>query len=178
MYAGMVMELIKTPAFNVYLWQLPGIVWNSGVQSGTPKWILVLTVSIIGTLVAVLPVLAHAIASLVWLIPFTCKGRSVRAMQVRAKLRDVLQLFHPLLCGIPFSVAIFVTIPSFIDIGENLDKAVCTSIEHVVQNQCLISDGERLAGCWFLVAQSIALEAFVFLTIRWTAPKPSPSIVV
>ena len=178
LYGGMVMELVTTPAFSVYLWQLPGIIWQSGVQSGTPLWILLLTFCVIGTLVLVLPLLAHLIGVIVWLLPYGCKGNSVRVLRLRAKLRDVLQLIHPLLCGIPFSVAIFVTVPSFIDIGENLDDAVCTSIENVVQNQCLISGGVRLAGCWFLVAQSIALEAFVFLTIRWTAPKPIRGIVV
>lgn len=168
LYAGMVVELVKTPAFSVYVWQLPRIIWHSGVRSGTPKWILIVSFVIVTILVVILPLLAQMIAFVVWM---------VRPGRLRSVLLDILQILHPALCGIPFSIAIFVTVPSFIDIGENLDQAVCTSIEGMVQNQCLISGGVRLAGCWFLVVQSLALEAFVFLTLRWTAPKLNRNVV-
>jgi len=170
LYAGMVQDLVKTPGFSVYVWQLPGLIWNSGAQSGTPKWMLVTIFVILAILVVVVPIIAQLVGLTVWL---------VRSNSTKAKLRDILLLLHPMMCGIPFAFGILVTVPSFVDIGENLDKAVCSSIEKVVQNQCLISGGVRLAGCWFLVAQSIALEAFVFLTIRWSEPpKEYRNIVV
>jgi len=168
LYDGLVVDLIKTKAFNVYLWQFPQIIWHTGVQSGTPKWIMVVTFSMICLVVLILPLVAYLVAVLAWMRP-----------RLRPVFRDVLQLLQPTLCGIPLAAAIVVTVPSFIDIGEDLDEDICTQIEKVIQNQCLISGGVRLAGCYFLLAQAIVLEIFVALTIRWTAPpKTSNNTVV
>ena len=58
-----------------------------------------------------------------------------------------------------------------VDIGENLAKDICHRIEDVVQNQCLITGGVHLAGCWFTLAQAVCLELFIALTLIWTESK-------
>lgn len=161
LYGGLVVDLVKNKAFNVYLWQIPSMVWQSGMKAGTPDWMMIAIFILLFLFVLVLPLMAHWVAVMMWM----------RQGNNRDQWRDILRLLHPTLCGIPFAIALLVTVPSFINIGENLDRDICQQIENVVQNQCLISGGVRLAGSWFLLAQTIILELFVLLTLRWTSPK-------
>lgn len=166
LYAGIIMDLVKNPAFNVYVWELPSIIWNTGVRAETPLWILILTATLMGLFVVLLPLLAQGVAMMTWI------------NHGPGKWRDVLTLLHPTLCGIPFAAALIVTVPSFIDIGEDIDDDICVRIEHVVRNQCLISGGVLQWGAWFLLAQAVCLEAFVVLTLWWTAPPRPPTNTV
>jgi hypothetical protein len=165
LYDGLIVDLVKVKAFNMYIWQLPLLVWNTGVKAGTDKWMLILLFSIIFTFVLIIPLVAHAVAAMVWM---------VRKEQTRAKLTDILTLLQPAMCQIPFAMGLLVTVGSFVDIGGNIDAGICVKIESLVQNQCMITGGVIFSGCWFLVAQAITLEAFVFVTLRWTVtPKPT-----
>lgn len=165
LYSGLVMELIKVPAYSVYAWQLPHIVWHTGVRANTPLWILILTGMIMGTFVVLMPLLAYGAAIMTWL-----RGRG--------KWRDLLTLIHPTLCGVPFAAGMIATVPAFINIGENMDGDICNQIENVIENQCMISGGVILSGAWFLLAQALCLEAFVTLTLWWTAPPRPPTNTV
>ncbi|CAB9503020.1 expressed unknown protein [Seminavis robusta] len=167
LYDGMVVQLVKTKAFNTYIWQLPLVVWRTGVKAGTDMWMLVLTFGILLTVAFVIPVMAHAVASMIWWQTHGQQATTTRAN----KLRDILKLLHPAMCQFPCALAMLVTVGSFDDVGENIDGFICVQIENVVENQCLVSGGVILSGCWFLVAQAVALEAFVYLTLLWTAPK-------
>jgi hypothetical protein len=169
LYDGLIVDLVKVKAFNVYIWQLPLLVWNTGVKAGTEKWLLIFSFSIIFIFVLIIPLIAHAVAAMAW---------TVRKEQIRATLTDILKLLQPAMCQIPFAAGVLVTVGSFIDIGANIDEGICVKIESFVQNQCMISGGVILSGCWFLLAQAIALEAFVFVTLRWKAPPKPQSIIV
>jgi hypothetical protein len=168
LYDGLVVDMFKNKAFNVYLWQIPKIVWDSGIDGGTPKWMMIVVFCLLFLFVLVLPLVAHLAATMTL----------VRGGRSRLWWRDFLKLLQPTVCGVPFAIAILVTVPSFIDIGENLDKGICQKIESIVQNQCLISGGVRLAGSWFTLAQATCLELFIILTLRWTGPKRRQHVVV
>jgi hypothetical protein len=43
----------------------------------------------------------------------------------------------------------------------------CKRFEDITDETCLTMNGRPALGLWFLLAQSVALEAFVILTISW-----------
>merc|ERR1719183_2316882 len=59
------------PNLMVYFWQLPALLWQQGVQAGTPRWSLAL-VLIVGfaTLFAV-PLIVTVLGIMVWLVKTT-----------------------------------------------------------------------------------------------------------
>lgn len=172
LYSGLIMEMIKVPAYNVYVWQLPTILWHSGIRASTPAWILVMVFVLVGTFAIFLPLVALGMACKTWYQHYQQRD------SYGSKWRDALILLHPLLCGVPFAAGLIVTVPAFEDIGENIDDDICIQIEKVVQDQCLISGGVVQWGAYFLLAQAVAVEGLVVLALWWTAPPRPPMITV
>jgi hypothetical protein len=161
-YAGLAREFMTVSSLKVFLWQIPALLWTQGVQAGTARWILLGVGFVLISVVIVLPVVATCLGISTWL--------GENALSYRS--RSWLYCIHPALGGLVFALALIATISALHPLGNLLldedGTGICVKFQQVVGEPCLTLTGTLLPGAWFFLIQSIVLEMFVAVTLRWT----------
>lgn len=161
-YTGLAREFMTVSSLKVFLWQIPALMWTQGVQSSSATWILLAVGFILIAVVIVLPVVATCLGISTWLGENTLSYRS----------RSWLYCIHPALGGLVFAVALIVTVSALHPLGNLLldedGTGICVKFQQVVGEPCLTLTGTLLPGAWFFLLQSIVLEMFVAVTLRWS----------
>jgi hypothetical protein len=150
-------------SLKVFLWQIPALLWTQGVQAGTAQWILLAVGFTLVTVVIVLPVVATCLGIAVWLGETAVSYRS----------RSWLYCIHPALGGLVFALAVIATMSALHPLGnllldEDGTTGMCNKFQQAVGESCLTLTGTLLPGAWFFLLQSIVLDMFVAVTLRWT----------
>jgi hypothetical protein len=161
-YAGLAREFMSASSLKIFLWQIPALLWTQGIQAGTARWILLAVGFVLITVVIVLPVVATCLGISTWLGENAVSYRS----------RSWLYCIHPALGGLVFALALIATISALHPLGNLLldedGTGICVKFQQVVGEPCLTLTGTLLPGAWFFLLQSIVLEMFVVVTLRWT----------
>jgi hypothetical protein len=160
-YGGLISNLMKNRSMLVYLWNIPSMLWTRGVEAETDQWMLIVLGATLVFSVLIFPIVACLLACYVWITSDASK---------RYKLRRYLFLVHPMTCGLMFTVMSIQTIRKLSVLGDFLfdevvSATVCKYSESVINASCLTVTGELSTGIWYLLAQSIVLETFVWLTM-------------
>jgi hypothetical protein len=143
----------------LFLWDIPAHLWRRGCDAGTAKWILVLTVGMLVLTLLVLPMAATCLSVITWL------GEGMWSGQIR----QWLYTLHPATCGLVFSLALMATARSLYPLSTHLlDGSICEKFAATVTGEtCLAVEGSLMTGAWFYAIQSLLLEIFIVLTLRW-----------
>lgn len=162
-FRGFASSFIDEVSFEVPFYQLPTVLLLRGKAAGTDQWALLSLGVVLLLLVYILPLVATASAIAAWRSPDYSKAAWF--------LKAVLRCFQPCLCGFIFSLSLLMAVPTFEPLGDYLldtrTSGFCERFENITDTSCLQIQGEHRIGQWFLLAQSIALEVFVILTVVW-----------
>jgi hypothetical protein len=158
-YSGMVADLLQQPSLRLYLWEVPGVLWDEGRQFETPLWILLLVGLFSIATVLVLPLLATFMGVLAWL------GEGAWA----DKSYVWLYTLHPSLGGVVFALAMLTTMSVLQPLSSLLfDEQTFDACHGVTGSPCLVVRGQLLSGAFFYLVQAIFLEIFVLCTLQWS----------
>ncbi|KAG7353866.1 hypothetical protein IV203_003221 [Nitzschia inconspicua] len=160
-YGGIISDFMTEVTFSVQFWEFPAVLWQRGIAAGTEQWILMLLGLVLVSCVYIIPLLATLLAIGVWVLdPIPSEY-----------CRKVLGALQPCMCGFVFWLALNFALPAFeviteyaIDMGSS---GLCKRFEVITSDTCLSIVGDRKAGVWFLLGQSLSLELFVILTLLW-----------
>jgi hypothetical protein len=160
-YEGLASTFMTELTFSIRFWEVPAVVWQRGVTAETKGWMLLALGTVLVSFAYVLPMLATILCIAAW----RTKPSASRFC------RNMLWLIHPCLCGITFALAMLLAIPAFGPIGDYLleeeTSGICKRFEEITDASCLRMDASPSLGLWFLFGQSVALEAFVLVTLGW-----------
>ena len=158
-YTGVASDFMQRSSFRLYLWEVPSYLWSQGREFDTPFWIVALLVLFVTVTVLVVPLVATFQGVLAWLGEGAWRTRSY----------VWLYAAHPCLGGLVFSLALLTTVPVLSPMGVVLLDEHATNVCHgLTGDPCLGLKAQLLSGSAFYLAQSLCLEAFVFLTLIWS----------
>jgi hypothetical protein len=166
-YSGVAREFLQTSSLRIFVWQVPSTIWQQQAgQTTTPVWILIFLIILLLVTMLILPVLATCLGILAWL----GEGKWSNCSQAW------LYAIHPALGGIVFSVALLGTVHALTPLGEytlNHQETwgICKELKQLSGEPCLAVHARLLPGAWFYLVQSIVLETFVIVTLRWCSSR-------
>jgi hypothetical protein len=172
-FSGLAADFISKKRMEVNMFQLPHLLWKRGIAAGSQKWMLLSVGSVVLTFVYVIPLLVTIVCLWAW---------ASLSTQGRQRYRVFIQWCHPAMSGIVFVCAVLIGVPALQPVSEFLITSntggVCTQFKQFVGEDCLALTGTVELGTWFLLAQSIALELFVRLTLYRTRPRQTDTILL
>ena len=160
-YGGFVSEFMPDVSLGFRFFDLPIELWKRGISAGTNPLMMITLENIFILLVCVGPLVANLAAIGTWIL----EG------QASLFCRRLLWILQPFLGTFVFGIALYFAIPAFETVTESaiqqFGSGICTTFESVVGDVCFTILGKPSVGLWFLLAESLALELFVALTIIW-----------
>jgi len=160
---GLVAAFIDERLYKISFYQIPLTLLLRAHSGDTATWILLALGGVFMLLVYMLPLVATYIAVVVWRSPIHSK--------IVWFYKEILRYIQPSLCGCIFSVAVMCAMPAFDSVvGGTLDNETsgfCQKFLDVTGTMCLSVQGQSQIGLWFLLAQGVCLEIFVWMTLLW-----------
>ena len=162
-FDGLVANFMEERAYEISFYQIPVVLLQRGNVAGTPQWITLGLGAVFVSLVYIFPLMATSIAVGAWRSPDLSKAAWF--------YKGILRHLQPCLCGVVFSVALSCAIPAFEPLVDGIldseTAGFCKQFSDITDVMCLVVEGQPRIGHWFLLAQSVSLELFVFLTLLW-----------
>jgi hypothetical protein len=144
------------------LWSLPQMLGQSGAAAGTSDWIIGLLGIVLMTTVFVAPVMALALSIAVWCV----------APKQSRVCQSWLYACHPLMGSAVWCMALLVLTPALEPWSRQLlanNTNICQAIRTWVPvDDCILLQAEFQPGVFLLIVQTVCLEFFVVLTLRWS----------
>lgn len=160
-YGGLATDLLSEPVLRLYVWDIPIYLWSQGLEFGTQVWILMAAGFILLMTTLILPLVASCLGVLAWV------GEGVYA----TKCYSWLFAFHPALSGMVYSIALLTMTHSLTPYTASLldqkGSAICQKFNEMTGEACLDVTAKVLPGLWFYLFQSLTLELFVRVTLKW-----------
>lgn len=148
-YQGMAAEFIYDTDREIYLWQLPILLWHS---CNGNRWMVILCEGIL--------VLQTVILPLVCLMFGLASSRAT----VPSRYRKWLSCIHPFMNSITLAITIVLFVPglesmTFYMLDQD-SSGLCEKFNNTLGEPCLTISGSLLPGSWLLLLQSVLLEVF------------------
>jgi hypothetical protein len=160
-FTGLASEFMTNTSATFEFWEFPVILKGRALLAETEHSMVVALGTVLLTTVYILPAVATFLAIYAWKVE---PGMS-------RLFKNALRIIQPCLCGIVFAGSVLISVPTFGRIGktvlEKKTSGICKQFHMVTSDSCLTIDGELGLGAWFLLAQSIALEILVIITLCW-----------
>ena len=157
-YDGVATNFLTERVFKLYVWDIP---FSHGTRFGTPTWIVVSAIIILLLTTLIFPILASCLGVIAW----------VGDGMMSTKCYSWLFALHPALCGPVFSIALFTMTHSLTPFSTSLldheSSGLCHKFKEITGEVCLNVTAKTLPGLWFYFAQSLILELFILVTLRW-----------
>ena len=161
-YGGLATNFLAEPKLKLYVWEIGGALWKQGIHFGTPVWILLISGTIFLVTTLVIPLLLTCLGVLAW----TGDGRFSTFSS------NWLYALHPANGNLVFTVALVAVIYSITPFASSLlqeeTSGLCGKFHEMTGESCLVVVAKSLPGTWAFLMQSIALELFVIVTLRWS----------
>lgn len=186
-FSGVAAAFMKgTTTHTVLLYEIPTALYRDSLAAATPPWIVWLIGITLFVPTVVCPVLATVFGIATWMLPPDDDGDSDDSSRCccsqnkcwsRSSCRRWLHVIQPAMGGTVFALAIIVaargmepwSTHAFNESGVGVgSRSICDSFEAVMGEQCLKVTGSTMKGAWFYVAQTVLLEIFIVLTLRWS----------
>lgn len=170
-YTGFVSELLNGHSTqSVSLSDLPGIIYHDGVHANTPPWISWIVGVLIFLNIVGCPLLATILSFTTWFLPPDANCRQ----QSRHFCRRWLFAVHPGVGGIALVATLCIASPTVEALCDNMfnknlsDRGICDIVSSFSGGNCLTVRSTAMQGFWYYAAQTMCLEMFIVLTIRWS----------
>ena len=160
-YGGVATNFLSESTLRLYVWDISFSLWRQGVEFGTPIWILLTASSILLLTTMVLPLLASCLGVVAW----------VGEGELSTKCYAWLFACNPALGGTVYAVAVLAMTHALTPLSQSLlnqeSAGICQKFSDMTGETCLDVSATPLPGIWFYFAQSIMLELFVLVTLKW-----------
>ena len=155
-YQGLAAEFIYKSSRDIYLWQLPKLLWH---PCNDNKWMVVIC--------EILLILQTVAIPFVGLI---CGLIMVRAPQLsRQFYSQWLSCLHPAMGGVTLALAVVLFTPGLDALTSYLlnedSSGLCQKFNDTLGEPCLSIVGTILPGTWFFLFQSLLLEVFCIMAL-------------
>ncbi|GAX15384.1 hypothetical protein FisN_8Lh322 [Fistulifera solaris] len=144
------------------LWNLPQMLGQSGAAAGTSYWIIGLLGVVLMTTVFVAPAIALGLSITVWCV----EPKKSRVCQ------SWLYAWHPLMGQAVWCMALLLVTPALEPWSRQLlasNTNICQAISTWVPiDDCILLQAEYQPGILLFLVQTVCLEFFVVLTLRWS----------
>jgi len=159
-YSGLAKEVMTASSKRVFLWQIPGIIWLQGIEAKTSSWVLMALCVVVASTLFIFPILATCFGIFCW----------ISDEQWAIKSRYWLYQVQPAVGGIVFVLTLVAVLQALKPLSSfSIDgSSICEKFAKLVGDDCLVLTGHLMAGGHFYIAHSILLEAFVYLTLKWS----------
>lgn len=148
---------------QLILWNLPKMLGQSGAAAGTAFWIIGLLGVVLMTTVFVAPAVALVLSIAIW----SLDEKHSRQCQ------SWLYALHPIMGQAVWCIALLFVTPALEPWSRQLlasQTDVCQAIRAwVPTNDCLLLQADFQPGILLLAIQTLSLELFVVLSLRWSA---------
>ncbi len=144
------------------LWSLPQMLGQSGAAAGTSYWIIGLLGVVLMTTVFVAPTIALVLSIAVWCL----EPKKSRVGQ------SWLYALHTLMGQAVWCIALLLVTPALEPWSRQVlasNTNICQAISTwVPADDCILLQAEYQPGILLLLVQTVCLELFVVLTLRWS----------
>lgn len=160
-YTGLAREFLTTRHWSVFVWQVPRLLWTQGRAAGTAIWLLLLVGVVVLSCLLIVPLIVTCLCLTTWLTEGSVRRKSCHWLDCLAPVSSG---------GLVFGLALVTTVPALETLSEAVldGSTICDIVHNVVGETCLVMHGRLLSGAWFYLAQSIVLQAFCVVTLKWS----------
>lgn len=148
--------------YQLVLFELPKLLGQSGAAAGTAVWIIGLLGVVLMTTLFVVPTIALFLAIAIWCL----EKKHSRQCQ------SWLYALHPIMGQAVWCMALLFVTPALEPWSHRLlanNLNVCQAVDAWVESKdCFLLQATFQPGMLLLVLQTISLEFFVVLTLRWS----------
>lgn len=150
-YHGLAAEFMSDTQVDVYLWQLPQLLWH---PCNDNKWMVMITEVLVVLQTLILPLAVVLV------------GMAVLKRKTLL-LRKWLVCLHPMVNSVTFAAAVLLVAPSLESMTTYLlnedSSGFCEKFNGTTGEPCLTTSGTSLPGAWFFLIHSVMLELFCIL---------------
>jgi len=166
-YKGLAAEFIYTTSREIYLWQLPQLLWRPCKDN---EWMVVVCELILIFQAVVIP-----------LVGLLCGLVMLRASPLsKQDCRRWLSCLHPAMNGITFALTVVLFAPGLESMTSYLlnedSSGFCEKFDRTLGEPCLTVSGSSLPGAWFFMLQSVLLEVFCVMALSSTKERSSNEV--
>mmetsp|Transcript_1165 Transcript_1165/g.3235 ORF Transcript_1165/g.3235 Transcript_1165/m.3235 type:complete len:534 (+) Transcript_1165:105-1706(+) len=160
-YGGIATHFLSEPLLKLFVWEIHGTLWQQGTHCGTPIWILVVTGIVLLVTSLVIPLISTILGIMAWL------GDGKWSRTSYAWLFAV----YPALGGLVFTLSMVGVVHALTPFANSFvdheTSGLCLKFKEMTGESCLVVSAKTLSGGWFYLLQSLVLELFVWVTLRW-----------